>query len=122
MNEIRDLIFGRDHDVGPDDAATAIASGVPVIDVRDPQEFATGAIAGSINVPLNQIQAKGLASLEDAGVDVEAPSLLFVCRSGARSGSASLALRGALGKRAKNLAGGLIAWESSGFNKTSHER
>ena len=122
MNDFKDLMFGPGQDLHPDDAASAISSGVPVIDVRDPQEFSTGAIAGAFNVPLNQIQSKGLAALQDAGVDVDAQSLLFVCRSGGRSSNASLALRGALGSRAKNLAGGLTAWESQGLKLTPDGR
>lgn len=118
MNFLKSLLFGSGHDLGPDDAATAIQSGAPVIDVREPQEFATGAIAGAINVPLGQIQRQGLAALHGAGVDIDAPTLLLVCRSGARSGSACLALRGALGERAKNVAGGVMAWESRGLPLT----
>ena len=114
MNFLKSLLFGSGHDLGPDDAMSAIHAGALVIDVREPQEFAAGAIAGAINVPLGQIQRQGLAALHTAGVDVDAPTFLLVCRSGARSGSACLALRGALGERAKNLAGGVMAWDSQG--------
>jgi len=114
MNFLKSLLFGSGHDLGPDDAMSAINAGALVIDVREPQEFAAGAIAGAINVPLGQIQRQGLAALHTAGVDVDAPTFLLVCRSGARSGSACLALRGALGERAKNLAGGVMAWDSQG--------
>ena len=118
MNFLKSLLFGSGHDLGPDDVATAIREGAPVIDVREPQEFASGAIAGAINVPLGQIQRQGVAALHSAGVDLDAPTLVLVCRSGARSGSACLTLRGALGARAKNLAGGVMAWESQGLPLT----
>lgn len=118
MNFLKSLLFGSGHDLGPDAAMSAINSGALVIDVREPQEFAAGSIAGAINVPLGQIQRQGLAALKTAGVDVDAPSFLLVCRSGARSGSACLALRGALGERAKNLAGGVMAWDSQGLRLT----
>lgn len=118
MNFLKSLLFGSGHNLGPDDAVSAINAGAPVIDVREPQEFAAGAIAGAINVPLGQIQRLGLPALRTAGVDVDAPTLLLVCRSGARSGSACLALRGALGERAKNLAGGVTAWDSRGLPLT----
>ena len=118
MNFLKSLLFGSGHDLSPDDAAIAIQAGAPVIDVREPQEFATGAIAGAINVPLGHVQRQGLAALRTAGVDVDAPTLVLVCRSGARSGSACLSLRGALGERAKNLAGGVMAWGSQGLPLT----
>ncbi len=115
MNFLKSLLFGAGHGLGPDAAASAINAGAQVIDVREPQEFAGGAIAGSINVPLGRIQQQGLAALRDAGIDTDAPTLLLVCRSGARSGSACLALREALGDRTKNLAGGVTAWGSRGL-------
>ena len=118
MNFIKSLLFGSDHDLAPDEASRAISDGAPVVDVREPQEFASGAIPGAINVPLGRIQHEGLAALLKAGIDVDAPTLLLVCRSGARSGSACLSLRGALGERAKNLAGGVSAWGSRGLPLT----
>ena len=118
MNFIRSLLFGSGHDLAPEQAMRAIRDGAPVVDVREPQEFAAGAIPGAINVPLGQIQHEGLAALHKAGVEVDAPTLLLVCRSGARSGSACLSLRGALGERAKNLAGGVNAWGSHGLPLT----
>lgn len=118
MNFLKSLLFGSGHDLGTEEAMSAISTGAPVIDVREPQEFATGAIAGAINIPLGQIQRQGVAALQSAGIDIDAPTLLLVCRSGARSGSACLALRGALGERAKNLAGGVMAWGSQGLPLT----
>ena len=115
MNTLKSLLFGSGHDLSPDQALSAINTGAPVIDVREPQEFAAGAIEGAINVPLGRIQQQGLDALRDAGIDTDAATLVMVCRSGARSGSACLALRGALGERARNLAGGVMAWSSAGL-------
>ena len=118
MNFLKSLLFGSGQDLNPDEAVSAINAGAPVIDVREPQEFAGGAIAGAINVPLGRIQQQGLAALRNAGINTDAPTLLLVCRSGARSGSACLRLREALGDRAKNLAGGVMAWGSRGLPLT----
>jgi rhodanese-related sulfurtransferase len=104
-----------DPDVEVPEAQAIIRSGAPVIDVREPDEFAAGAIQGSINVPLGEVQQAGIAALSNAGIDIEAAVLLMVCRSGNRSGLACSALRRALGDRTRNLAGGVIAWQAGGL-------
>ena len=106
------------QDVSPSAAQTLIAEGAPIVDVREPQEFASGAIRGSINVPLGSIQAQGLVALRSAAVDLEAPHIVLVCRSGNRSGQACAALRASLGERGHNLAGGVIAWGNQGLPLT----
>ncbi len=58
-----------------------LEDGGALIDVRTPQEFATGAIPGAQNVPLNNIP--GLVG----GLSKDQPVLLY-CHSGARSGVA----------------------------------
>jgi rhodanese-related sulfurtransferase len=104
-----------DPDVQVPEASAIIRSGAPVIDVREPDEFAVGAIQGSVNVPLGEIQRHGASALSNAGIDVGAGMLLMVCRSGNRSGLACSALRRELGERTRNLAGGVIAWQASGL-------
>lgn len=118
MNFLKSLLFGSGHDLSPHEAMSAINAGAPVIDVRDPQEFGSAAIAGAINVPLGRIRQEGIAALRNAGVDTDAPMLVLVCRSGARSGSACLVLREALGERARNLSGGVMTWSSHGLPLT----
>ena len=58
-----------------------------VIDVRTPMEFAGGHVAGSINIPLNEIMSR-----TDEIKKYETPVLL-VCASGNRSGQAAGALQ-----------------------------
>ncbi|HWS26368.1 MAG TPA: rhodanese-like domain-containing protein [Xanthomonadales bacterium] len=103
------------QDVSPAQAQALIAQGAPVVDVREPSEFAAGAIKGSINVPLGAIQQRGGAALADATIDLQAPHIVLVCRSGNRSGQACAALRGVLGERGHNLAGGVMAWGNQGL-------
>ena len=63
-----------------------------IIDVRSPQEFATGHLKGALNIPLDQIQQK-IDSLE--GLEKSSEVLVY-CLSGARSAAACsiLAQRG----------------------------
>lgn len=56
-----------------------------MVDVRSPQEFAEGHVAGSVNIPLNQI--------EDRLDEFEGKKYILVCcRSGRRSGEAKALL------------------------------
>jgi rhodanese-related sulfurtransferase len=55
-----------------------------IIDVRTPEEFASGHIDGAINIPYDQIEAKlpGLKKVE------KEDNILVYCRSGRRSETA----------------------------------
>ncbi|MGY5884182.1 rhodanese-like domain-containing protein [Modestobacter lacusdianchii] len=77
-----------------------------VLDVRQPDEVATGAIAGSINIPLGQLAAR-----QDE-LDSATP-IITVCQSGRRSQQAAEFLAAA-GHQVSNLAGGMNAWVKDG--------
>ncbi len=67
---------------GSEAVAEALKNGAVIIDVRSPAEFQGGHVAGSKNIPLNEIGSR-LGSFE-AGVPI-----VFCCASGARSGTAA---------------------------------
>ena len=61
-----------------------------IIDVRTPQEFATGSIEGAVNLPL-----KGLPdSLLNEGIELDEEVVVY-CRSGRRSAEAKTLLKAA---------------------------
>lgn len=61
-----------------------------IIDVRTPQEFATGSIEGAVNLPL-----KGLPdSLLSEGIELDEEVVVY-CRSGRRSAQAKTLLKAA---------------------------
>lgn len=60
---------------------------VTVLDVRTRQEFSGGHVAGSINIPLNELPTR----IDE--VKVLAQPLLLCCASGMRSGQAEAMLR-----------------------------
>ncbi|GAA2754996.1 rhodanese-like domain-containing protein [Actinopolymorpha rutila] len=88
-------------------AARALwAAGDPVVDVRSPQEYAAGHVAGAVNVPLDRL-AFALDTLPPGQV-------LTVCSLGNRSrqGAERLAR---LGRPAVSLRGGTKAWAAAGL-------
>lgn len=79
---------------------------VSVIDVREPMEYASGHIAGSMNVPLSRLTQ----------ADLPRGPLVLVCHSGNRSsqGLAQL-LRSGHPHPVMDLEGGIPAWEQAGY-------
>lgn len=80
--------------------------GVPLIDVREVDEFAAGHVPGAINLPMSTIGGM-LDQLPDGAFDV-------ICQVGGRSGRVVEALE-ARGYDATNVDGGTGAWISAGF-------
>ena len=72
------------------------------VDVRTPQEVAQGTVAGSLNIPLQQIQARYSELPKDK-------SLLIFCRSGKRSRAASDFLIQQGYTKVYNVDGGFLA-------------
>lgn len=91
-------------------AQVAADTGSTVVDVRESDEVATGAIAGSTAIPLGQLAAR-------AGELDPAVPLVTVCQSGRRSQQAAEALAAA-GYRVTNMAGGMKAWREAGLPTT----
>ncbi|MFN5698868.1 MAG: rhodanese-like domain-containing protein [Cyanobacteriota bacterium] len=93
--------------VSAQDLANQIGGGrVTVIDVREPMEYASGHIAGSLNVPL--------ARLPQA--DLPQGPLVLVCQSGNRSAKGvQTLLRRGHGQAIADLEGGLPSWQQAGL-------
>lgn len=101
--------------VSAQEAFTMIERGVRVFDVREANEFSGGSLANAINVPLSKIEREGVEAIELTNLNKD-EKILFVCRSGARSGTACAKLKSALGDRAINIEGGIGAWLGAGFS------
>lgn len=97
--------------VSPEQAATLAAdSGVTVLDVRTPEEFAEGHLDGAVLVDFS---APTFAD-EVAELDPSQPYLVY-CRSGNRSGQAVAAMQSAGFGQLWDMAGGVTAWSSAGL-------
>ncbi|MFN6337468.1 MAG: rhodanese-like domain-containing protein [Cyanobacteriota bacterium] len=93
--------------ISANDLAEQLASKrVTVIDVREPMEFASGHIAGCLNVPLSSL----------AKADLPQGPLVLVCQSGNRSakGVQTLLQRGH-GHPVCDLEGGIPSWQKAGL-------
>ncbi len=77
-----------------------------VVDVREPDEWAEGHIAGAQHIPLGQLAAR-------AGEIPQDREVVLVCHSGQRSALATAMLRRAGYAQAVNMTGGMVAWEKA---------
>ena len=82
---ILSVLFGNNKT----DFKSLVDSGALIVDVRSPQEFSSGHIDGSVNMPLDTINANA-AFLKKS----EKP-VITCCRSGARSRMAEVVLKAA---------------------------
>jgi len=86
----------------------ARADSAVVIDVRTPSEFASGHLAGALNINWN-----GESFEEHAGLlDKSAPVFVY-CRSGGRSNSAAEKLREMGFSQVFDMQGGMLAWREA---------
>lgn len=87
--------------------AGARSADLHLLDVREPDEWQAGHIAGSQHIPLGQLRER----LREVPKD---KTILAVCRHGNRSEAASRGLR-TLGYTVENLEGGVTAWTRAGL-------
>ncbi len=98
-------------DVGPTEATLLInRDQAKVVDVREPDEFATGHLPDALNIPLSQL-SKRLGELESMK---EFPLLVY-CASGGRSSRACADLSKHGFDKLHNLNGGVSAWQKAGL-------
>ena len=96
-------------DLAPEEVSTGMAEGrYLLVDVREPNEVAAEAYPGAVVVPLSSFDPKAIP-------DPGAKQVVFACRSGKRSVTASLAAQAAGLAYNKHLAGGMLAWKAAGL-------
>ena len=97
------------HDLTPDEVSKGISDGrYLLVDVREPNEVAAEAYPASVVVPLSSFDP-------DTIPDPQGKQVVFACRSGKRSVTASLAAQDAGLPYDKHLAGGIIGWKAAGL-------
>ena len=97
------------HDLTPQDVSKGMAEGrYLLVDVRESNEVAVDAYPGAVVVPLSSFDPKSIP-------DPQGKQVVFACRSGKRSVTASLAAQAAGLAYDKHLAGGMLAWKAAGL-------
>ncbi len=95
------ILSGACDVVGPAELGSLVEQGWPVVDVRTAEEHATGAIEGSVNLPID--------SLRDHVESLGHGPVVAYCQVGQR-GHTATALMQELGIKARNLDGGYLTW------------
>lgn len=97
------------HDLTPEEVAKGITEGrYLLIDVREPNEVAVEAYPDAVVVPLSTFDPGDIP-------DPKGKTVVFACRSGKRSVTASLAAQADGKPHDKHLAGGMLAWKAAGL-------
>ena len=97
------------HDLTPEEVSKGMAEGrYFLVDVREPNEVAAEAYPGGVVVPLSSFDPKNIP-------DPQGKQVVFACRSGKRSVTASLAAQAAGLPYDKHLAGGILGWKAAGL-------
>lgn len=92
-------------EITPDDVSEWLTRGAGVVDVREPWEYETGHMPGSVNIPMGELVARQ---------DEVPESVVLVCKSGARSGRVAEYLISNGRTRVANLLGGTDRWIAEG--------
>ena len=97
------------RDLTPQEVADGLKAGrMVLVDVREPNETALERFPGAVLVPLSAFDPSTIP--QPAGRDV-----VFACRSGRRSVTASLAAQEQGYAYGSHLAGGILAWKAAGL-------
>jgi len=98
------------RDLTPAEVASGLAEGrMLLVDVREPNETALERFPEAVLLPLSAFDPAAIAA--PAGCEV-----VFACRSGRRSVTASLAAQEQGFAYGSHLAGGILAWKEAGFD------
>jgi rhodanese-related sulfurtransferase len=97
------------RDLTPEEVAQGLRDGrFVLVDVREPNETAIERFPEAVLVPLSSFDPAAIP--DPAGRDV-----VFACRSGRRSVTASLAAQEHGFPYRAHLAGGILAWKAAGL-------
>ena len=101
------------RDLTPLEVAAGLEQGrMLLVDVREPNETAVERYPGAAIVPLSAFDPADIP-------DPQGREIVFACRSGKRSVTASLMAQAAGFPYTSHLAGGILAWKAAGLPSES---
>ena len=112
MATVRDLLGSAKAEIveiTTDEAAQRIAAGHLVLDVREPDEYAEGALEGVIHIPRGHLEAQ----IENRIVDKTLPVVVY-CAGGVRSAFAAKTLQELGYETVASMDGGFGRWKDEG--------
>ena len=98
---------GMPSEISVDDLAQALATGIRLIDVRQPDEYTDAHVPGAVLIPLTEVPDR-VSEFGGSG-----DTVYVICKAGGRSARACDFVRQS-GVNAVNIAGGTDAWILSG--------
>jgi rhodanese-related sulfurtransferase len=94
-----------DYEISPAEALDLLKDGkAKLIDVREPWEFETVRIAGSVEMPMGDVPARAHQELDPDD------RLVVICHHGMRSMNVTVWLRNQGFEQTQSLRGGIDAW------------
>jgi molybdopterin/thiamine biosynthesis adenylyltransferase/rhodanese-related sulfurtransferase len=98
-------------EVDPSDVRPLVGNGVPIIDVREAEEFAVAHLPGAKSVPRGYLESR----IDNAVQDRKQRVILY-CASGQRSALAAHTLMNELGfEDVVSMTGGITLWKDRGY-------
>jgi len=102
---------GGSHSLTPTEATLLInREDALIVDVREPDEYASGHLPESRNFPLARLEERANEIAKSKDVPV-----IIVCQSGVRSEGACKSLEKLGFTKVHNLGGGIAAWRTAGL-------
>ncbi|HXQ00696.1 MAG TPA: molybdopterin-synthase adenylyltransferase MoeB [Solirubrobacteraceae bacterium] len=99
-------------EVDPSEVNELLQEGVPIIDVRETEELASGILPGAKHVPRSYLETR----IEGIVPDRSAHVILY-CASGNRSAYGARTLRDDLGyEHVESMTGGIALWKDRGYD------
>ena len=112
MATFRDLLSSAKSEIveiSTDEAAERIAGGHLILDVREPDEYAEGALEGVIHIPRGHLEAQ----IENRIVDKSLPVVVY-CAGGVRSAFAAKTMQELGYEQVASMDGGFGRWKDEG--------
>jgi molybdopterin/thiamine biosynthesis adenylyltransferase/rhodanese-related sulfurtransferase len=112
MATFRDLLAAAKSEITEIDTATAsgyLDQGWAVLDVREPDEYAEGALVGAVHIARGHLEAQ----VESRLIDKAAPVVVY-CAGGVRSAFAARTLQELGYERVVSMDGGFGRWKDEG--------